>query len=450
MRKLIWWIGTALGIAGVAVGLFLLFRNSPSLKNRAREVLRGEKPIRVVRVEVIRPSEGSFEKVSTQPGTVMAYESVELFAEASGYLKKQTVDLGDVVKKGALLAEVDVPDLEKSLQRAKAVLDQARAKVGQMKAAAKRVKAEVDAARVAIPHADAELMAAAATRRHREKQYRRMHDLYQRGGLEERLVDEAEERRQAGIAAERAAMASLEVTRAQYTAVQAKLEQSQADVEEAEAQVAVARADVDRGEVLVRFATIIAPFDGVITKRLLFPGSFVRSAREGERSPLLAIDRIDKVRVVVQIPDREAPYADKGDPAILEVDALDGKQFSGYISRSQQSQDVQTRTMRVEIDLDNPHQELRPGMFGRVTMILETAGKGLSLPSGCLVGPTREGQGNVYCVREGKAVLVPVRVGVDNGVRVEILSGLTAADMVIRRYSGSLSQGTPVEISNTQ
>src|SRR5262249_12626585 len=120
----------------------------------------------------------------------------------------------------------------------------------------------------------------------------------------------------------------------------------------------------------------------------------------------------------------------------------------GAISRTQGSEDPVTRTMRVEIDLDNPKGELRPGMFGRVTITLQKASTALLLPAGCLVGAAREGRGAVYVVRDGKAALVPVRLGIDNGVHVEVVSGLTTSDQVVRRYSGTLGNGTPVEIAD--
>src|SRR5262249_25716847 len=153
---------------------------------------------------------------------------------------------------------------------------------------------------------------------------------------------------------------------------------------------------------LVKLAQIRSPYTGVITRRNLFRGGYVRSAKEGERVPLLAVDRTDKVRVVVQIPDREVQYADKGDEAIVEFDIRGGKTYKAEISRTQRAEDPLTRTMRVEIDLDNKGGELRPGMFARVSILLEKGGKGLSIPSSCLVGGAREGQSSVFVVRDDK------------------------------------------------
>ena len=102
--------------------------------------------------------------------------------------------------------------------------------------------------------------------------------------------------------------------------------------------------------------------------------------------------------------------------------------------------------MRTEIDLPNPDGKLREGMYGSVTIDLEAAApKSVTIPSSGLLGQTGKGDGSVYVVRDGKASKVEVRVGNDNGVETEILSGLTLDDQVITTYNGSLTEGTPVK-----
>jgi RND family efflux transporter MFP subunit len=159
------------------------------------------------------------------------------------------------------------------------------------------------------------------------------------------------------------------------------------------------------------------------------------------------VERTDRMRVAVQIPDRDVPYADPGDPATVEIDALPGRKFDARISRIANSEDTQTRLMRVEIDLLNPTGQIRKGMYGRVTIVLDSSSDRLSVPSSALAGKAEDGQVAVFVVRGGKAVLVPVRVGADNGLRVEVMSGLTARDAVVQRPPVSLRDGTDVEES---
>jgi RND family efflux transporter MFP subunit len=234
----------------------------------------------------------------------------------------------------------------------------------------------------------------------------------------------------------------------QIEAANSKLEQAQADQDAAGADVDVAWAEVKQLEVRIGFATVRAPFNGVITKRYLSRGDYVRSAAQGERVPVFTVARTDVVRVVVPIPDRHVPYADEGDPAVVEVQNLGGKVYAGKISRVQEGEDPATRTMRVEIDLLNPTGELRPNTFAKVTINLQHVDRALTLPSGCLQGEAKEGNGHVFVIRGGRAVLVPVRIGADNGVEMEVLIGLDPEDDVVRNYSGTLTGGSPVWIND--
>src|SRR5262249_17469816 len=154
------------------------------------------------------------------------------------------------------------------------------------------------------------------------------------------------------------------------TASEAKILQAEADVDAAKSEVRVAEAELEKCQVQVGFATIIAPFKGVVTHRSLFPSDFVRAAGESGAVPLLTVQPTDLMRVIVQVPDRDVIYTDVGDPADLELDGLPGQKFSAKISRIAQSQDAQTRLMHVELDLPNPTGKIRNGMYGRVMILL--------------------------------------------------------------------------------
>ncbi len=207
----------------------------------------------------------------------------------------------------------------------------------------------------------------------------------------------------------------------------------------------MADAELARAQVLVKFATIVSPYDGVVTQRNFFRGDFVKAATEGGSPlPLFMVERTDKMRVIVQISDPDVPYADPGDPATVEIDALPGRKFEAKISRIANSEDPQTRRMRVEIDVLNPNGRIRKGMYGRVTILLEKAGDGLCIPSAALVGKVSDGKAAVYVVRSGKAQLMPVRIGADNGLQMEIVGGLRAEDEVIVHPPSGLADGTEI------
>ena len=138
-----------------------------------------------------------------------------------------------------------------------------------------------------------------------------------------------------------------------------------------EAGVAVAQANLEKSEVRLAFATIRAPFDGVVTQRNFFPGDFIRSANQGGNEPLLTVQRVDKMRMIVAVPDRDVPFVDVGAAVEVEIDALPGKKWLAKVSRIAGFEDPRTRTMRVEIDLPNPTGQIRPGMNGKATIVLE-------------------------------------------------------------------------------
>lgn len=385
------------------------------------------------------------ERITVQVGSVQAFEKVNLHAKVSGYLKTQAVDIGDVVEKDQVLATVDVPELQKLMDRNTASVALAKARVLQMKAKVAIAKADHEASNAQIVQTAANAKAAAAWVSFRTLQYQRMKDLFRTSSIEEKLVDEAKERHAAAIESENSARAAIVTSKAHSASMAAKIELAKADVIEAEAQVKVAQAELERIQVQLAFSEIHAPFDGIVTHRALFPGDFVRSAGEGGMPvPLLTIQRTDRMRVIVQIPDREVPYTDPGDPALVEIDALPGVTFPAKVSRIARAEDSTTRLMPVEIDLPNPKGRIRQGMFGRVTIILDKAIDQLSIPSSCLVGKAENAGGTVFVVRAGKVFRAKVRLGMDSGTRVEVLKGLNIDDEVVVQPPMGLADGQDV------
>jgi RND family efflux transporter MFP subunit len=434
-----------------AIWYFLTRGLSPvNAEEKKQEQVQALERSGAIPVEVILPKKGEMDRTTSQPGSVQAFESVNLYAGVPGYLKKLNVDIGDRVKAGQVLAVVDVPELEKKVQQFAATVEQARSRVVQMQARVVSAKAELEAAQAAVPQAEATARSKAHELVFREKQLKRFRELLVTKSIDERLVDEQIERRDAAQEAEIAAREAVISARARVTATQAKIAQAEADVKEAEAEVKVAQAELEKEQVLVQFATLTAPFDGVVTKRNFFRNDYIRAASEGgSQVPLLTVQRTDLFRVVVQVPDRDVPYCKPGDPAVVEIDALPGASFPAKVARLSNSEDVETRLMHVEIDLPNPTGKIRDGMYGRVTITLEQSNF-LSIPPSCLVGRVKDGKGTVYVVRGGVAHRVPVQIGQDNGLRVAILSGLRADDRVILSPGSKVEDGVPVAASEVK
>ncbi|WP_246196460.1 efflux RND transporter periplasmic adaptor subunit [Aquisphaera giovannonii] len=392
----------------------------------------------------MRPKAGGVERQTVQPGSVHAFETVDVYAMVSGYLKRQPVDIGTRVRKGDLLAEIDVPREAEAVAESAALLAQARARVTQAAAQLATAEADRTAAEAVAAQAEADIDRCVADRSLEEKAFDRIGHLVQRSAVEPRLLDEERHRLELTVAAEKAARISLRAARAKLQAATARIGQARADVAEAEAAVGVAEARVARAKVDLAYARIVAPFDGVITSRNYHPGAFISSAAAGGREPLLTVARTDLMRVVVRVPDRDVALAQPGDRATLVVDALGNRRFEGAVSRVGESEDHASRTMRVEIDLPNPDGALREGMYGRAVIALEPSTGRLSLPTACVLDRTGKGRGVVQLVREGKVERASVELGVDDGKLVEVVSGVGAGDQVVLRSGASLEPGTPV------
>jgi HlyD family secretion protein len=446
-----YWTGASLLVLGVAIGIVVygIHHASGPQRVHARETIQfypdDDPPPAppLTTVEVIRPHKGLDYEIE-QPGSVNAFESVQLHAKASGFLREQSVDIGDKVKKGQVLAVIAVPELDKQLQRNRASLKRAEANVTQMEARVVSARADRDAARAGIEQAEAAHQSAQAWVRYYAKAYQRRKDLFASTSIEEKLVDEAKERYEASLESERAAKAGIATATANLAASAARIEQAQADVKGAEADIQVTQAELEKTQVLLDYAVIRAPFDGEICHRYFFPSDYIRSAAEGATQPLLTIQRTDKLRVVVRLPDSAVPYLDKGDPAIVRIDSLPGRKFIGRVSRKAGSEDPNTRLMRTEIDLPNPTGEIGDGMYGKVKILLDRFPNHWSIPM-CSVVRDKEGHTAVFVVNAGRLELREVQVGKDNGQRVALTHGLSADDLVVRNPGPSLIAGAEVE-----
>jgi HlyD family secretion protein len=413
----------------------------------------GEGQASDVKVEVVKPHRGGIERTTTQPGTVMSFESARLFSKVSGYLKEQNlngkpVDIGTPVNKGDVLAVIDMPELEKEVQRDAAAIKQAEAHIAQMEAAVETARADHEAAEALIGEREADVEHAQATLRYRGKRFERMKKLLADRAIDEKLVDEAEDFYEAAHAGLSSAKASVVSARAQATAANAKIDQAQADLEDAKAKLDVAKATLEKDRVFLDYTKIRSPYNGVVTFRGFFPGEFIIARDQGGTTPLLSVDRTDKMRVVLQIPDLDVPFVNERDKATLEIKALPGRRFEGHVARVSNSEDPETRTMRTEVDLPNDDNLLRDGMYGNVTIWLEKASDALCVPSSALVGESESGKGLLYVVRDAKAHKVEVRLGADDGVHTEIVSGLNPNDDVVVHSRGAIANGIPVAVIN--
>lgn len=357
-----------------------------------------------------------------------------------------------------MLAVIDMPELEKEVEREEAAVQQAEAHVVQMKAAVETAKADYAAAKALIGEREADVEDAESMLTYNKKVFDRIAQLARDRGIEQAVVDEKEEKWHASKAALSSAKASVTSAEAQASAAKAKIDQANADLVDAQAKVEVAKASLAKSKVMLGYTKITSPYTGVITARNFFEGDFINARDQGATTPLLVVDETDWMRVVLQVPDLEVPYTNPGDVATVEIDALPNNKFDGKVSRLADSEDPQTRTMRTEVDLENKEGILRDGMYGKVTIVLQEASKNLTVPSSAVHvdsnGEHAAGAGNhraklyLWVVRGGKAHKQSVQVGTDNGISAEILTGLKPDDEVVVDSRTALNDGAPVAIAS--
>lgn len=440
-------VGAVLAVGGGAGGYAFAHRAGAA---HAAEPPRatGDRPVFGVTVDLVVPTVGGIARVCVQPGTVEPFEAADLYAKVSGFLSEQSVDIGSRVEAGQVLARLAVPEADRQVERDAAKVQHADAVVRQMRSRIVGAEAEARSAAATVAVAKLLVKGKGAYRKFREKQLTRLKALNADRAIDAKVVDESEDQYEAAVEAQDAAVEAVTAAEQRLIAATARIEQGRADLEEAQASVRVAAAELERSKVFVGYCVITSPYDGVVTRRSFSRGDFVRSADSGgERVPLFAVERTDKMRVVVQVPDRDVPYTNAGDGATVEIDALPGKPLETVIARVAESEDTATRSMRTEIDLPNADGRLRRGMYGRVTLLLEVGSPDvLTVPSTALAGKTEAGRATLKVVRDGVVRVVPVVVGTDNGIRAEVLSGLLPGESVVVRSSGPADDGTPVTV----
>ncbi|HVA49755.1 MAG TPA: efflux RND transporter periplasmic adaptor subunit [Pirellulales bacterium] len=403
-----------------------------------------------LKVKVVHPQKGGLVRTSTQPGVLHAFQYADLYAKASGYLTAQAVDIGDTVERGQLLAEIFDPEVQQRAEEAAAAVEQAKADIELAAARVVAAEAEVTAAEALVTQRKAQVGKYAAARKFREKEYIRYIELTHQRAIDYRLSDEKQDEYESALSAEKEAEAAVKTAEADLQRARAEVVRAKAAVASARANLRVREAAEKTAQIMAEYLQLTSPYNGVITNRNYHRGAFVRSADQGEQPPLLSVARTDLMRVVVYVRDQDVPFLDRGDKAVVRIDALRGEEFRGEVARYSEYEDAANRTMRAEIDLPNPTGRLREGMYGAVTILLEPPTDHLTVPSGALHERTQQGEGTVYVVEGHTAHETKVRVGRDDGIRAEVTGGLSEDDSVVVSYSGSLEDGEPVDAESAE
>lgn len=213
-----------------------------------------------------------------------------------------------------------------------------------------------------------------------------------------------------------------------------------------QAMLQAAQANVDRLQQLQSFEKVYAPFDGVVTVRNVDVGALIDAGNGGTPAALFKLVEMDKLRIFVNVPQDDAGDVHTGARATLALPQYPGRTFMGSVARTAGAIDPVSRTLRVEVDMDNSDGAVLPGAYAQVTLALASPKAMLSLPANALL--FRPSGVQVATVDEkGTARLMPVTLGRDFGTRVEIRTGLSGNERVIINPGDAVSNGQPVSIN---
>jgi len=351
--------GSAILVLAAAAGTAALFLREHNAQARQADILQKElaqgPTVRAARVEM-----AAADRVVSLPAEVRAEMHATLYAKVSGYVKEVTVDKGDRVSKGQVVAVLESPDLDEQLRSAEAELSL------------------------------------------RKQQLARALRLVGSGYVSHDQREQLEEA------------------------------------------VKVAQANVVRARVQKDYQLLRAPFDGTVTARYADPGALLPAATGSTSSaqPLLEIAQVDRLRLALQLGQDDASRVHTGDAVTLQL-APDQPAFQARVSRIAESLDPRTRTMLCEIDLPHPPRGLYPGAFVETTLALRGAPRPL-VPTEALVG--QSGQLFVALIEENKVHFQHVKLGIDDGARVEVLDGLRGGELVALNLAPDVADGSSVRI----
>ncbi len=377
------------GAVVIALVFGALFIVSHWPRKKAQQTLvqeAAERASALPRVAVVAPRLIANERTLTLAGSVQPLEEAILYARASGYVRRWLVDIGARVEEGALLAEIDTPELDQGLAEARAALAQAQANVQQAEANHGLAVSRLD-----------------------------------RTG---KLVD-------AGLSPQQ----DLDQTEAQSVV-------GQADVKVAEANVAAQRANIRRLTELRDYSRVTAPFAGTITERNVDRGSLVTAGSAA--TPLFKLASTNTVRVFVQVPQDAAPSITLDAPAELRVREFPNDKFSGTIARTAGALDSQTRTLSTEIRVANTNGRLLAGMYADVRLTLTSARRVFELPATVLMNDAA-GLRIAVVTKDNTVHLQPIVLERDLGATVQLATGLDGSERVVQIAGVELAEGQRVE-----
>jgi RND family efflux transporter MFP subunit len=343
---------------------------------------------RTPRVTVATARQASADTERVLPGNTLPLLEAAIYARTTGYVQRRLVDIGDRVPEGQLLAEITTPEIDAQLEQARATLLQTKANLTRNKADEVFARSE-------------------------EHRYRQM----------VRTGAAAPEEYESKLAAARVTAATVRAT---------------------EATIKVDEANILRLSTLQSFEKVSAPFAGVITARHIDAGDLISADSPNSTREMFHLMRTDILRVFVDVPQAFATAIKPGQYASVYRREEPGRLFQGRVTRTADALDAATRTLRTEVQVANPDNALRPGMYLQVKFILNREASPVLIPSAAVV--TRMDGPKVGVMDDqNKVHYRAVQLGRDYGAEVEVVAGLKDGETVIVRPGDDLPESSAVE-----
>jgi HlyD family secretion protein len=396
-------------------------------------------------VEIVRPERHTVRRNVGQPGELQAFETTAMHAKIPGYVKNWTVNIGAEVKKGQVLAELWVPEMEAELQQKRAAIEQAVAKHKQAGAAVSVAEANVAGAEAKLVEVRAGKRRVEADFTRWQAEFRRVGELAAARAQTGSLFDETQSKLRSSEAACEENAAQIKTAEVAVTQSRAALDSAHADVIAAAATIDFAKADARSDEALLAYTKIEAPFDGVITQRNVNTGDLTQPG--ADKPPLFIVARSDIVTIRVNVPEGFAARVKPGDIATIKLQEMNGKTVEGKVSRISWALDPKTRTIRVEIDIPNPSAKLLPGLYAYATVIVEEHSDVLTVPTTAII--TEKEKTFCVVVADGRAARRPIALGLRDGTLAEVVSGLDGSEAVVTSNAATLADGQIVAIADS-
>jgi RND family efflux transporter MFP subunit len=338
-------------------------------------------------------------------GEFHPYQEVELHAKVAGYLKSITVDVGDRVRAGQVIATLEIPEM---------VDEAAQALAGRRRAEAEVVRARTDLARAETAHQNSHQILA-------------------------RLEQVAKSRPNL------IAMQEIDDARTRDQLAEGQIDTAKAAIVSAEQQVRATEASEERVKTMNSYARITVPFAGVVTKRYADPGAMIQqgTASSSQAIPLVRISDISRLRLVLNVPESAVSSIKIGTSLTIRVDALN-KSYQGRVARFADRLQEATRTMETQIDVNNPTSELKPGMFATAVLSLERHAAALAVPVQAVF--LVKNVPHVYKLdAENKIIDTDVKIGMETPEKIEVLTGVAEGETVVTGGRSQVKSGQVVK-----